>query len=218
MIVYPLHPQSLAGGSDSAVAYLRHLRQCTDDSSQPPPLAPADCQKRKPNTGAGAECNGRQQWADHGDNCLTSQAMQANASQRGSRDCSSFPHAATHNGSSEKVWTSKSTEKKAHPKHTQPKTQRMHDSTLRQSKSESESESKDESQSKGESESSSESSGTEGSGRIHTPTEGKQGAAGHARQATFERLDANFRSTSPGKRSLKRKVGQASFAHILLAA
>ncbi|CAL5221692.1 g3928 [Coccomyxa viridis] len=128
MIVYPLHPQSLAGGSDSAVAYLRHLRQCTDDSSQPPALAPADCQKRKPNTGAGAECNGRQQWADHGDNCLTSQAMQANASQRGSRDCSSFPHAATHNGSSEK--------------------------------------------------------------------------------ATFERLDAIFRSTSPGKRSLKRKVGQ----------
>ena len=215
MTVYPLYAHCLAGDSDSASAHLRRMRQRTDDNSQPPASAPADRQKWHSKAGAGAKCNGKQQRSDRV--CPSSQAAQADASQRGSRDRTNPSHTAQHNGCCEKVSTGRSTQERAHPVHTDPQNQRVHDSTPRQSESESESgsqcDSGNENQSEGESESSSESSGAEGSGKSHVPTGGKHGAAGHARQAAFERLDSIFSDASSGKTSLKRKVDQASCQH-----
>ena len=207
MTVYPLHPQNLAGGSNGAVAYLRNARRCTDDSFQPPASAPVDRQKRQSCTGAGAEDNGKQHPSDHRIYGSGRQDMHADTMPTTSRKGSGISHPGRHDS------TSRGREEEASPV----KTQRVHASGTRQSKSDGESESHCESGNGSQSECESESS-SEGNGRIHMLPEGTHAAAGHAQQAAFECLDAIFSSTGPGKASLKRKVGQASLPIIQYAA
>ena len=198
MTAYALHTHGLPGHLDGAVAHLQQMRQSTGDGLQPPAPSPTEGQKRRSDTGAGTNCNGKQHPSRHGVVRSGSQMMDADASQKESRDRSIKPHNGRQISSCEKACTVRNGEDNAAAGQKKAQSQ----SVLESSQEESESES--------ESASSSDGTDAEESGSDDVPLGGKQGTTRQPQHAAFERLDAIFSTPSSGNAHLKSRVGQAS--------